>query len=196
MARLPLVGLGNQLRKAGLKVKKVKGWETRGRAHPFTPRRTGFHHTASGRKSGNAPCLGLVTRGTSKVPGPLCNILMGRDGTVYLIAAGYSNHFGLGGPTRGIPKDSGNRYVVGFEVENDGIGEPWSRELIEACDTAFAVTLRFVKRPRARHHLGHKEWAPDRKIDPRGIDMNRDRKRVAMWLRTLKRRRVRKRRRG
>jgi hypothetical protein len=188
MTRLPLVGLGNALRKAGLKVKKVRGWETRGRDHPFTPRGTCFHHTASARNSGNAPCLGLVTRGTSVVPGPLCNILIGRDGTVYLVAAGYANHAGLGGPNRGVPKDSGNRYLVGFEVENDGRGEPWPARQLRAVDLACAVTLKFLKR-RARRHQAHKEYAPDRKIDPTGIDMNRDRKRVGRLLRALGRRR-------
>lgn len=188
MARLPLVGLGNQLRKAGLKVKKVQGWETRGR-EDFSPRATTFHHTASGRNSGNAPCLGLVTRGTSVVPGPLCNVLIGRNGTIYLVAAGKANHAGLGGPLRGIPKDSANKYAVGFECENDGRGEPWSKEQLEAIDTAFAVTLRFLRR-RARRHFGHKEWT-SRKIDPAGIDLGRDRKRVARILRTLQRKRSR-----
>lgn len=191
MARLPLVGLGIQLKRAGLKVKKVHGWERRGRNATFTPRWTCFHHTASNRNSGKAPCLGLVIRGTSKIPGPLCNILIGRDGTIFLVAAGYANHAGLGGPNRGVPKNSGNRYLVGFEVENDGRGEPWSRELIQACDEAFAVTLKFLKR-RARGHQGHKEYAPDRKIDPAGIDMGRDRRRVGRILKTLKRRKRRR----
>jgi hypothetical protein len=184
----PLVGLGRRLRKAGLRVRKVPGWETRGRPATFTPRRTMFHHTASGRNSGNAPCLGLVTRGTNLVPGPLCNILIGRDGTVFLIAAGYANHAGLGGPHRGIPKDSANRYVVGFEVENDGRGEPWTKKQLEACDKAFAVTLKFLRRARSRNHFGHKEWT-SRKIDPAGIDMKRDRRRVTQMLRKLRRKR-------
>lgn len=185
MARLPLVGLGIKLKRAGLKVRKIKGWETRGRNHLFTPSSTFFHHTALNRNSGNNPCLGLVLRGTSTVPGPLANVLIGRDGTVFLVAAGYSNHAGLGGPNRGVPKDSGNRYAVGFEVENDGRGEPWSRELIQACDEAFAVTLKFLKR-RARRHQGHKEYT-SRKIDPAGIDMKRDRRRVARLLRRKRR---------
>lgn len=186
MARLPLVGLGIKLKRAGLKVRKVQGWETRGHNRLFTPKGTCFHHTASNRNSGNAPCLGLVIRGTTAVSGPLCNILIGRDGTIYLVAAGYAAHAGLGGPNRGVPKDSGNRYLVGFEVENDGRGEPWSRELIQACDEAFAVTLKFLRR-RARRHQGHKEYAPLRKIDPANIDMKRDRRRVARLLRIKRR---------
>lgn len=185
MARLPLVGLGMRLKRAGLKVKKCEGWETRG-SSDFAPRATMFHHTASNPQSGDTPCLGLVMRGTSAVSGPLCNVLIGRSGVVVLVAAGRANHAGLGGPLRGIPKDSANKYSVGFEVEHT-VGEPWTKKQLEACDKAFAVTLRFLGR-RARRHMGHKEWAPTRKIDPSGIDMARDRRRVATALRVLRRR--------
>jgi hypothetical protein len=81
---------------------------------------------------------------------------------------------------------------VGFEVENDGRGEPWTRKQLEACDKAFAVTLKFLKQ-RARRHQGHKEYAAGRKIDPAGIDMVRDRRRVARLLRRLRRRKFRRR---
>lgn len=185
MAKLPLVGLGIKLKRAGLKVRKIQGWERRGRPHTYTPKATMFHHTASNRNSGNAPCLGLVVRGTSAVPGPLCNLLVGRDGTIFLVAAGYSNSAGLGGPLRGVPKNSGNRYTVAFEAENDGRGEPWPREQLQALDEAFAVTLKFLRR-RARRHMGHKEYT-SRKIDPAGIDMKRDRRRVARLLRRKRR---------
>lgn len=183
MAVRSLVGLGKRLQRAGLRVKKVAGWESRG-GSGANFRATTFHHTASGRNSGDAPCLGLVTRGTSVVPGPLCNILISRSGVVYLIAAGRANHAGLGGPLRGIPQNSANKMSVGFECENNGLGEPWPREQLQAIDTAFAVTLKFLRR-RARRHFAHREWAPTRKTDPRGIDMTRDRQRVARIRRTL-----------
>jgi hypothetical protein len=187
MARSSLVGLGKALKRAGLKTRKVQGWETRGR-FPAKFRATTFHHTASNKNSGDAPCLGLVTRGTSLVPGPLCNILISRSGVVYLVAAGKANHAGLGGPLRGVPENSANLMSVGFECENDGRGEPWGRKQLEAINLATAVTLRFLGR-RARRHFAHKEWAPRRKSDPAGIDMVRDRRRVAKMLRILRRRR-------
>jgi hypothetical protein len=180
-----LKGLGKQLERAGLTVKKVKGWENRGYLD-FSPRATTFHHTASSKRSGNAPCIKLVTFGTQAVSGPLCNILVGRDGTIYLIAARKASHAGRGGPLRGIPRDSANRDAVGFEWENDGIGEGWPARQLEAGNVATAVTLRFLG-VGVRRHFGHKEWAPDRKIDPRGIDMKRDRRRVKQIMRLLKR---------
>jgi hypothetical protein len=178
---LPLVGLGKKLRKVGLDVRAVDGWQGRGRPYTFDPEGTAFHHTASSKTSGNAPSLGIVVNGRADIPGPLCNLLIGRNGTVFLIAAGYANHAGYGGPLRGIPKDSGNKFLIGVEVENNGIGENWSRELIRACDLTFAVCLEFVHR-RPGRHMGHKEWAPDRKIDPAGVDMRKDRDRVRAIL--------------
>ncbi|MGH2663696.1 MAG: N-acetylmuramoyl-L-alanine amidase [Actinomycetota bacterium] len=190
----PLVGLGRRFKRAGLDVVAVDGWRERG-YDDFDPRGTVFHHTASNRHSGPAPSLGIVTHGRAGIPGPLCNILIARNGKIFLVAGGKANHAGLGGPLRGIPRDSANRYTVGFEVENDGVGERWSRELIRACDLAFAITLEFVKE-RAGRHFGHKEWAPDRKIDPARLDMDDDRRRVRRLLRGLDREKKRRRPKG
>lgn len=181
---LPLVGLGKRLKRAGLEVRTVEGWRGRGYSD-FDPRGTTFHHTASSKHGGNAPSLGIVTHGRAGIPGPLCNILVGRRGTVFLVAAGKANHAGLGGPLRGIPRDSANKYAIGVEVENDGVGEPWDRELIRVCDTVFAVCLDFCNE-KAGRHFGHKEYAPDRKIDPARLDMDDDRRRVRNRLRELR----------
>lgn len=178
---LPLVGIGGRLKRAGLDVHAVEGWRDSSGPGPFTPGGTVFHHTASARTGGNVPSLGLVVQGTSEVSGPLCNILIGRNGRVILVAAGRSNHAGFGGPLRGIPKDSANMHTIGVEVENDGRGEPWTRELLRAVDTTFTVLLDFVGQGPGRH-FGHKEWAPDRKIDPAGVGMDADRRRVREML--------------
>ncbi len=174
--------LAAALREAGLRVKVVRGWRGRGRPGTFSPRGVMFHHTGSNRNSGAAPCLGIVTHGRSDLPGPLCNLLIGRDSTVFVIAAGRANHAGFGGPWRGIPKDSGNAFTFGVEVENDGIGEPWDREQLRTCARVFAVLLERLGRD---HRMlgGHKEWAPDRKPDPARIDMSDFRRRVKRRLR-------------
>jgi len=118
--------------------------------------------------------------------GPLCNILVGRDGVVYLVAAGRANHAGLGGPLRTIPKDSGNKYMIGVEVENDGVGEPFRKELLQVCEVVFSTLLLGLRR-RAKMLVGHKEWAPHRKSDPARIDMDQFRHRVAQEIRAIKR---------
>jgi N-acetyl-anhydromuramyl-L-alanine amidase AmpD len=176
--------LGRELKRNGVKVKKVKGWESRG-SGTFDPRGIIFHHTASSPAGGNAPALGICTHGRSDLPGPLCHFLVGRDGTVYFVAKGRANHAGEGGPLRGIPRDSGNTYTFGVEVENSGVGEPWPEKQKEAIATLYAVLLKRIKRTPYRL-FGHKEWT-SRKIDPAGIDMGAFRKRVRKRKRNLKR---------
>src|SRR6266542_4137108 len=185
MSDPPLTWMAAALRENGLRVREVKGWKTRGRPSSFSPRGVVFHHTASNAKSGAAPALGICVKGRSDLPGPLCNVMVGRDGTVYLIAAGRANHAGLGGPLRSIPKDSGNMYMAGVEVENDGVGEPFRKELLQVCEVVFATLLLGLRR-RAKMLVGHKEWAPHRKSDPARIDMDQFRHRVAQEIRAIK----------
>ncbi len=186
----PLVWMAAALRESGLVVREVKGWRTRGRPMSFDPRGVVFHHTASNRKSGPRPALGTVVNGRTLpdgtlLPGPLCNILIGRDNVVYLTAAGRANHAGLGGPWLNIPVDSGNKYMVGVEVENDGVGEPFQKELLRVCALTFATLLLRLGRG-VRFLAGHKEWAPRRKVDPARIDMDEYRREVAQQIRSLK----------
>lgn len=185
MSPLPLAWMGQALRGNGLRVKAVQGWAARGRPYSFDPRAVVFHHTASSRAGGDAPSLGVCVNGRPDVPGPLCHVMVGRDGTVYLVAAGRANHAGYGGPWRNIPEDSANSYSVGVEVENDGVGEPWSKELLAVCDAVFATLLIGLGR-RPGWLMGHKEWAPARKIDPGSLDMDDYRRRVRAEIRKLR----------
>lgn len=184
MSAGPITWMEAALRTNGLRVREVKGWKSRGRPGSFSPRGAMFHHTASGRSGGNAPGLGVVVNGRPGINGPLCNILVARDGTVHLVAAGRANHAGKGGPLHGIPEDSGNAHLIGVEVENDGVREPWSSELLQACDVVFATLLLGLRR-KSDWLVGHKEWAPNRKIDPARIDMTKYRRRVSAEMRTL-----------
>lgn len=176
--------IGRQLTKNGVKVKHVKGWRSRGTGGSFAPRGIMFHHTASSPASGNAPALGIVTHGRADLPGPLSNVVVGRDGTVFLVAAGRCNHAGEGGPLKGIPEDSGNTYLIGVECENSGLGELWPERQKKAIATLFAVLLKRMKRG-PRMVIGHKEWT-SRKIDPAGIDLPGFRKRVRKVMKGLK----------
>lgn len=161
-------------------MQKVEGWKGRSANGSFAPRGVINHHTASA--AGNLPCLGIVTHGRSDLPGPLCNFLLGRDGTVVIVAGGRANHAGAGGPTRGIPKDSGNAYTVGIEWENNGIGEPYPRRQLEAGIILNAVLLKRMKRG-SYMAFEHREWT-SRKIDRR-IDAALFRKLVGKKLKTL-----------
>lgn len=176
------IGLVNHLRKWGLKVQEKEGWRHRGRPYNFYPRAIIVHHTASGAQSGNFASEGIVTSGRSDLPGPLCQVLLGRDGTVKLIADGYANHAGYGGPRAGIPANQGNTYSIGIEAENNGLGEPWSKKQLNAYYRLCAALLDWMDITDVNKVFGHKEWAAGRKIDPAGIDMNRFREQVAKAL--------------
>lgn len=176
------IGLVNHLRRWGLKVEEKDGWRHRGRPYNFYPRAILVHHTASGAQSGNFAAEGIVTNGRTGLPGPLCQVLLGRDGTVKLIADGYANHAGYGGPRAGIPENQGNSYTIGIEAENNGLGEPWSKAQLNAYYRLCAALLVWIDVKDVSKVFGHKEWAPSRKIDPRGIDMNRFRSQVQKAL--------------
>jgi hypothetical protein len=183
MSVFPLTWMGDAFRAAGLKVVETPGWKARGRPYSFAPRGVIFHHTASPKGSGAVPSLKICIEGRSDLPGPLCHALVGRDGVVHLIAAGRANHAGLGGPRLTIPQDSANSYMAGVEVENSGVGEPWPEQQLNVCAQVFATLLMTFNRSED-WLLGHKEWAPTRKIDPHPIDMHAFRARVRATMET------------
>lgn len=176
------IGLINHLKIWGLTVEESKGWRHRGRPYNFYPRAIIAHHTASNAQSGNFGSERIVTVGRSDLPGPLCQFLLGRDGTVKLIAAGYSNHAGYGGPKVDVPANMGNTYTYGIEAENNGIGEPWTRKQLNAYYRLCAALLVWMDRKDVNRVFAHKEWAPGRKIDPAGINMDRFREQVQKAL--------------
>lgn len=166
------IGLINHLRHWGLRVDAVEGWRERGRPYNFYPKAIIAHHTASGAQSGNFASERIVTFGRSDLPGPLCQFLLGRDGKVRIIAAGYANHAGYGGPIAGIPQNQGNTYCYGIEAENNGVGEPWTTAQLNAYYRLCAALLVWLGTKDVSKVFGHKEWAPSRKIDPAGINMD------------------------
>ncbi len=180
--------IADELRNWGLKVVEEPSWKTRdvksrktGRPYSFNPVGVMAHHTAARAHHKDAPSLGLVTRGRANLRGPLCQILLARSGTCHIVAAGHANHAGKGNGWRGVPAGSGNSKWFGIEAENDGVGEAWSNEQYTAFVVCTAALLHRIGQDESRL-LGHKEWAPRRKIDPNGIDMDRMRQDVAQAL--------------
>ena len=156
------------LRDAGLVVVETPGWDTRG-SSDFSPRWQVFHHTASHAGS-NAPSLGIVTGGRPDLAGPLCNVLVGRDGTMYVVASGRANHAGAGRYPDG---STGNSLSVGWECENNGIGEPWPDRQLDAIARGQAAVARHLGQP-ATSVIYHRTYAPGRKIDPAGPGIPQD----------------------
>src|SRR5699024_8357318 len=79
--------LERAVKNAGVKFKTVKGWSSRGHGAMGVIQSVMCHHTA-GPAKGNSPSLNVVTYGRPGLSGPLAQIFLARDGTVYLVAAG------------------------------------------------------------------------------------------------------------
>lgn len=167
-------GLVDALKRRGLVVEVVPGWETRGN-ESFTPKGSVCHWTA-GPKIGDRPSLAVCVNGRPGLNGPLCNVFLTRAGTAVVVAAGRANHAGSGG-WRGL---SGNSSVWGTEAENSGGGE-WTdaqRRAYPLINAAYADLSKF----NAEMVCGHNEWAPTRKIDIRDWPMSAMRSQVAALL--------------
>lgn len=152
--------LERAVKNAGVKYKKVSGWASRGHGSMGRIDSIMCHHTA-GPKSGNAPSLNVVAYGRAGLSGPLSQLFLARDGTVYLVAAGVSYHAG---------RVSSNRYTnshsIGIEAENTGVSNdsPWpAHQVAEYAKLCKALADEF-NLPISRV-VGHKE-ATSRKIDP------------------------------
>lgn len=171
--------LAKTLIDAGLKVEESPRWTVRGGAG-FSPKGVMLHHTATGANWPKDRLTRLLVEGRPDLKGPLCNLQLERDGTFVVIAAGRANH---AGPGRWETVTNGNSTFIGIEAANDGVGEPWPQAQIEALGVATAAMLRVMQAPIGMV-VGHKEWAPNRKVDPRGIDMDMFRRYVTNLMGT------------
>lgn len=153
----------------------MSGWQTRGDTWSRLPTRIIDHHDASSRKSGEWGALAMIHDGNlSQFQVARC--LDGRA-KLAVIACGRSPHAGYGGPWAEVPKDSMNYWGYGAEKANDGLGEPYTSAAHYATDALFyAVAVESGTTPAGRFPVGHKEWAPKRKVDPKyDMDWRRDR---------------------
>lgn len=171
--------LATALRAGGLTVVEQPGWSTRGTLNIFTPLGVLCHHTA-GSVSGDLPSLAVVRDGRTGLAGPLSQLMLSRSGVFHCIAAGRANHAGLGSASF-VPNDDGNRYLIGIEAESTGLSDDWTTAQKEAYPAGAAALCQYMK-VTERNVIGHKEWAPDRKIDPAFWSMTAFRATVAQHL--------------
>ena len=159
-----LADLAVAARKSGLRVVEVPGWKTRGRSPMAGGAPTGIavHHTAtSARAEGNYPTYNVILKGHGSLPGPLAQLGLGRDGTVYVFAAGRCNHAG-----KADDLAMSNSYSIGIEAEHPGVGS-WPKVQYDAYVALCAALTEHYKLPVSRVR-GHKEFAVPygRKNDP------------------------------
>lgn len=180
----------NALRAEGLRVVTVSEWRTHNRNHKgaWGPvHGIMFHHTAGGSSGAVDYCY----EGSSELPGPLCQGVVTKDGTVYVISAGRSNHAGGGDPNvlaavtderygdrPPVPHQhqgtagavDGNAHFYGFECVNMGDGkDQWPAVQVEAMVRAGAALSRAYGWTE-KSNIAHREWS-DYKPDPAGPGM-------------------------
>ena len=150
--------LERAVKNAGVKYKKVSGWSSRGHGTMGSIQSIICHHTA-GPASGNAPSLNVVAYGRPGLSGPLSQLFLARDGTVYLVAAGVSYHAG-----RVVSNKYTNSHAIGIEAEATGTSSWPAHQVNEYAKLCKALIKEFgLSTSRV---VGHKEAAPSRKIDP------------------------------
>lgn len=157
-----LTDLADVIRAAGLTVIEVPGWRTRGHGPMVDVLGVTCHHTA-GSAHGNAPSLTVVRDGRADLSGPLAHLLLARDGTVCVVAAGLCWHAGVS-----LKSAYENAHRIGIEAENTGLAsDPWPGVQITAYARLCAALGKHYGFPVAEV-LGHKETcAPvGRKTDP------------------------------
>lgn len=182
------------LRKHGLRVVEVDGWYGRGRPSStggFAPVGVLAHHTASSAEGVDA--LRILIHGRSDLPGPLCQIALGRDGTVYLVASGRANHAGAAKRSGTVTSGDGNSLYIGIEAMNRGTGEKWPRAQYDAYVTLCAALSIEVTGSSHYTVRAHKETSKTGKIDPFGptpfeasFDMGKFRSRVKSKMAAMK----------
>jgi hypothetical protein len=91
---------------------------------------------------------------------------------VYVIASGRANHAGPGA----WPGVAGNADTIGIEAEHPGDRTPWPQAQYDAYARLCRAVIDHLGLPAGRV-IGHKEWAPSRKIDPT-FDMDEFRQRI------------------
>lgn len=135
----------------------------------------GTHHGAAHMKTPIENELGWMY--TNSPDRPIGNGLLHRGTGKFTIGAmGATNTQGRGGPlsaTLGdIPLNQGNMYMVSIEAQNNGIGEPWSRDMMRAYfRVCMSICEMFGLDPNV-DIWSHKDYCkpsvPGRKVDPVG----------------------------
>ena len=149
---------------------------------PLKPVGIVVHHTASNRNANPDNVVAMCVRGVNKVPGPLYNYLIKRDGTIVKLTADNvkANHAGRGlqsvltrmqknlpatGDAKTAGKISANARLIGVSLINDGLGEDIPVEQMDALVELCAFLCDGHKWSPASAVIGHKEWT-SRKVDP------------------------------
>jgi hypothetical protein len=124
------------------------------------------HHTASSTSASGWQDANYCT--FSNENRPVCNLLIARDGVVFVCAGGATNTNGSGSDPCGMtPSDSMNSQAIGIEASNNGVGEKWPQVQTDRYLILVRGLCDHYNIPISCAH-SHEEWAPTRKVDPAG----------------------------
>ncbi|MEU8898079.1 N-acetylmuramoyl-L-alanine amidase [Nocardia sp. NPDC048505] len=167
------VWLAEVLRAAGLRVIEHEGWRERGHGDFRDIRGVLCHHTGGGGPND----WRIVQHGRPDLAGPLAQLVLEKDGTYRVIAAGVCWHAGAGS-WPGWPTDDANFHTIGIEAVSQGC-EPfdWTPAQLDAYHRGAAAILRRLGRD-AGDCVAHREYSSEGKIDPAGLDMDEFRRTV------------------
>ncbi|KRF46823.1 N-acetylmuramoyl-L-alanine amidase [Terrabacter sp. Soil810] len=172
---LPLTWLADALRDAGLVVHETSGWTTRLGPGVFEPGGVLLHHTAVlATPSDPHPSLDLVVAGDADRLGPLCHVLVDRNGECWVVAAGRASHAGRADTSGPMPEGDGDAVYVGVEVEYAATTQdPTQYATSVQKSTAIVAAATIVARlgRDQRHVRAHRETSPAAAIDPYNWDM-------------------------
>lgn len=180
--------LPDVLRAAGLTVREVSGWRSRGSDSWGPIRGVTCHATAGSRGSSDQAEINVLLNGSPSAPPPIAQLYLSRTGVWHVVASGRCNHnlVGWAGPNEGL----GNSALIGVEAANDNRGEPWPAVQLRSYERGVAAICRHlgIRASRVAGHKEHQPWPdpnPDRgssKSDPSGINMTTFRQRVAAYI--------------
>lgn len=171
--------LADASRLTGYPVVEVAGWQQRGHGGMRVVEGIVNHHTADG-PNGNYPSLNIVRSGRAGLRGPLSHLGLGRDGTIFVIAAGLSYH--AGASTWANFRDLNDEFI-GIEAESVGTRDDWSGHQRDCYPRLNAALLYYMKR-KADRVCAHKECCipKGRKVDLAFWNMNVMRAQVHWYL--------------
>lgn len=143
--------LPDRLRAAGLKVVELDGWQTRGRPTStggFAPVGVLNHHTGARDEIGDfaddrAYAEWMAKVGRSDLPAPLVQLSLSLEATVYVLAAGRSNHAGTAKAAGSVAAGDGNNLYVGIEWMLSGT-QKIPAKMYDAGATVNAVLLQIL----------------------------------------------------
>lgn len=171
------IWLADVLRAAGLEVREIEGWRTRGHGDFGEIWGVMLHHT--GDQSGRGDNPGYIARHPAL--GLASQLHLNRAGVWTICGVGIANHAGVGAYP-GIPANNGNRVLIGVEAENSGT-EGWAPAQYDSYMRGVAAILRRLGRNSTRA-IGHKEYAgaAQGKWDPGGMDMAKARADIQRYI--------------